>query len=310
VVDSPRAPDSAADASDAADAARDATAMDANGAASDAGDGSVTDAAGEGGGDGGDAADAAGDGASGDGSADGEAGTVLVPVGDFPKQASRAYCKMLAGCCCPGQDAGSTCESLLARTAEIFGLGTYVESRNDAGSYETVDSGLNILLDPNQAATCLAGIAALGGPPTSCSAETSSGHAALVRSCFSAMAGQVPLGATCRTSGECKEGYCAVGPDAGVGQCIALNGIGGACGTTPTYRSEECTYLGLGVPPNYCDTTSKCAPAQDLDAGCQRDWACQSYTCDSVGGQRACTDHTVIASVGTGFCPVIVGCGQ
>jgi hypothetical protein len=248
-----------------------------------------------------------------DATLDGDAG-YLVPVGNFPQRASQAYCQRLQACCCvqtspTAWDAGG-CESDLARGYEIFSLAQYAQVSSDAGFVPR--PGVQIMLDPDAAASC---INQIGG--IACTGATAPEWTTVERNCFNAMVPQVPLGAGCTVHGECQQGYC--NPRAGdgglTGACVPLLDAGAPCVYGGYGRSEDCTYLGLGNPANYCETIDDagdqaCAPAQALDAGCQTDEQCQTFYCAGFT-TASCSNQVYVSDPGTagGICQAY-GCLQ
>ena len=239
---------------------------------------------------------------------DGDA-SALVPVGNFPQQATLAYCQRLQSCCCVTTDAAafnfSECVSAISGSGEFLELSVYAQIPGDGGY--VARPGAQILLDPIAAAQCIESISGMA-----CTGLTAAQYAALVRECFGSMKPQVPLdGGGCQNAGDCQSGYCA-GVGAEGGTCEPLFDAGVPC--DPAFgRSDECTYQGLGIPSNHCAPIDDagdyaCEPSLPLDAGCGQNWDCQSYSCYGFSS-AICQNNFIVSDNGVsgGICDFL-GC--
>lgn len=216
-----------------------------------------------------------------------DVGVDAPPLAAFPRAIAVAFCARLAECCLnPTTFDQPKCLAALDNPTN--------EGFVNTATYEPFLDGGNVNYNPTLAAKCI-----METRQVACGLVASAEAKAIQADCFGAMTGKLAVGATgCRGSIECvTASHCSLpdGGDAG-GTCTALSGIGGACTNTST--SDECTYLGNGAPPNYCNG-STCAAAKDLDASCGSNAECKSGICFV-----RCVDHQVFSDPGVpnGIC--------
>jgi hypothetical protein len=214
----------------------------------------------------------------------------------YPHAVDVAYCQREQQCCqvTPAQYDVMGCANLL----DMYG------GALRTGIYSAAFDGGHVGLNPATVASCFNEIAAIP-----CGMIAASVYAMAVTNCNAAIVGLIPLDAGgCTSSVECATGgYCTVptGPDAGdsgIGTCVPLQGSGAGCTNPPSQLSpsEQCTYLGNGQPPLYCNFVGdsgmgQCtgAHASDADAGCTENAQCLSGFC---GG--TCLSQTVFSDLG------------
>jgi hypothetical protein len=212
----------------------------------------------------------------------------------YPHAVDVAYCQREQQCCL-----------VPAAQFDVNGCANQLDTYGGAlrtGIYSAVFGAGNVGLNPARAATCFSEIAAFN-----CGMFAATAYAMAVTDCNSAIVGLIPIDAGgCTSSVECATGaYCNVstGPDAGDagGTCAPLLPSGSPC-NNPT--SEQCTYLGNGQPPLYCNivgdsSVGQCTGAKGVDAGCMTNAECLSGLC---GGN--CLTETVFSDPGVmgGFC--------
>jgi hypothetical protein len=213
------------------------------------------------------------------------------PLADFPHAVDDAYCTRLQQCC--GVDpaswnqdggVGAGCIATFDGLGGAFGIASYGEA---------LDSGL-VGYNMTLAATCIKEWLSFN-----CGTVSVNGLNTAKADCFGAMPGTLAANAgPCVNSLECKSGeYCVKAADAGMGTCIVLQTFGQPCSDFKT--STDCTYLGNGTPPLYCDADSgTCQNALPTGSVCKHNQQCQTNNCFSP----SCIDTFQFSTPGTGLC--------
>jgi hypothetical protein len=213
----------------------------------------------------------------------------VVPLTQLEQAANTANCLALKSCC--ALDGGTwdqtSCINDLVTQSGFGFVFAY------AASYD----GGNIAYDKVKAAACLADMANVP-----CGRIPDTVYFQMKADCEGAAVGLLPNdgGTGCVTSIECQPGgYCVLGVDGGPSNCQALQPLGGPCKS-----DDQCSYLGLGTPPNYCyndggSALGACAPQLGQDAGCVSDNDCLSEMCVSI-----CATESVFSDPGVpgGLC--------
>jgi hypothetical protein len=218
-------------------------------------------------------------------------------IQDFPHVVNQLVCQRLGECCAidggaPWDQQG--CENAYNGSVGFEYVGEYFPFPNDAST---------VTYDMNLATQCMA--AARNIP---CGIVSAAQLLQFRENCLNAVQGTLAQGANCKSTVECASGYCNLDPDAGK-QCVALQGIGGACGFN---FDEACTPKAIGVNPgNWCAPADgggyACAPQLGVDASCFEDQTCSTGVCDFPDpntGMGLCGNQYVLSDPGVvgGLC--------
>jgi hypothetical protein len=151
------------------------------------------------------------------------------------------------------------------------------------GLSNVLDAG-DLVFDPNAANRCVTGVGSF-----TCGVIMQGPYKTIHDDCFAALHGTVAVGGPCGASIECApDGVCIRPADGGPGTCNAIRAAGAPCGDIPNDQ-EACTYIGSGVPPQFCDDSNPdaaawtCQPAQANGASCYLHFACTSGVCGDLG---------------------------
>jgi hypothetical protein len=185
----------------------------------------------------------------------------VVSASEYRGAVAQAYCTRLSVCC--EADAGDF--DIAGCVAAFHGNPLLV---GEATPY--LDSGL-LNFNTAQASACLTDL--MNFP---CGTVTAMQNVGLGQACIAAFSGAQSTGGACSDPIVCPStDYCQLPGDGGVGTCTPLVGDGGTCTDT-----AQCSYLGNGVPPLYCNTVDgTCLPELDNGAICTSYAECQSQEC-------------------------------
>lgn len=238
-----------------------------------------------------DAADSSDSGNNGD--APGEAGDdgggeaaacpVSVPssLPDFVNALANTVCQHLQTCC-----GLSSSQFNMASCVSIYSNPSFGGWMGVAGVSPYFDGGA-ITYDTTAACQCLQGTSAIA-----CGNVPSAQWNSLQNSCLGAAQGTAAVGGACTSSYECAPSaeYCSAG-DGGTGACANLVPSGGPCQT-----NSDCSYLGNGNPPLYCDSaTHTCVPRLVNGTACSLNAMCQSNICFYTGNAQQCVDSVAFS---------------
>jgi hypothetical protein len=203
----------------------------------------------------------------------GEGGAVVPEASDFVNQVTQALCERIRNCC--GIDAGSYLEQKC--------VADFAGNPLDLGVDTPFIDGGTVAYNPVQAATCLSNIRTFP-----CGVVNASDSIALQQTCSSSFRGTVPDGGACTGNAQCgSTEYCTTPiVDGGTGSCVPLQQADASC---TRFDGTECSYLGLGMPGDYCDLGSHtCQPLHGVDAGCTTYTQCVTLICRGPAGARTC----------------------
>jgi len=211
----------------------------------------------------------------------GDAMAILTPS-QLLSAEGQAFCSHLETCCL--EDA-ATFDYKLCTSA--FSNGGFANSLQDLQVPGVADSGA-VVIDQMKAADCVNSLATFP-----CGTISSGTYSAIWAQCFGAVQGTQPIDAGCRASIECApSAFCSGTGDAGV--CSSLIADGGSCTT-----EEQCSYLGVGHPDDYCDlfsgNPSTCQPGEALGQPCVTHVQCQSGVC---GDHNTCDTQFTVSDPG------------
>jgi hypothetical protein len=239
-------------------------------------------------------------------------------LNDFINQQDIAYCTSFGECCTPspqysypfnwnnngdGDGGPLGCIPFFNSVGGFNSLGNYQASIGD--SYTTYN--------PAQADKCIYDLQEMYVNSTQnlCGVLDAGTINGIFNDCFAAITGNQANGQPCNTSLDCANGYCQFVNDAGT-TCAALVTVGNPCtlnGNAPNGPfiglDEQCSYLGRGVPANFCNFANSdggpvgvCAPALPAGSPCQLPTQCQSLNCPTTATQTVCVDNVVFSDPG------------